>query len=183
MSEKESVILNPKSVTAGQFEFTSIRLPTSEGQYVSPYAKEHVVLQSIELQAERGSIPLLARCEDSHLEDIRLEEAPYSSSSEVRDQFLAQLDEITTTNMPQIERITPPKSLAELSQFRKIGQTQKESPEPRTVEISDDTTLQLLDTITSLPSDFKHDLLNYLKVVEEKYSELEQKEAQLRQPN
>lgn len=42
MSEKESVILNPKSVTAGQFEFTSIRLPTSEGQYVSPYAKEHV---------------------------------------------------------------------------------------------------------------------------------------------
>ena len=57
------------------------------------------------------------------------------------------------------------------------------APEPRTVEISDDTTLQLLDTITSLPSDFKHDLLNYLKVVEEKYSELEQKEAQLRQPN
>ena len=48
MSEKESVILNPKSVTAGQFEFTSIRLPASEGQYVSLYAKEHVyrVLQS-----------------------------------------------------------------------------------------------------------------------------------------
>lgn len=42
MSEKESVILNPKSVTAGQFEFTSIRLPASEGQYVSPYAKDHV---------------------------------------------------------------------------------------------------------------------------------------------
>ena len=42
MSEKESAILNPKSVTAGQFEFTSIRLSSSEGQFISSYAKEHV---------------------------------------------------------------------------------------------------------------------------------------------
>lgn len=42
MSEKESVVLNPKSVTAGQFEFTSIRLPLSDGQDISSYAKEHV---------------------------------------------------------------------------------------------------------------------------------------------
>lgn len=55
------------------------------------------------------------------------------------------------------------------------------SPESRAVEISDDTTLQLLDTITSLPPEFRQDLLNYLKVVEEKYNELEQKEAQLHQ--
>ena len=42
MNEKESALLAPKSITSGQFEFTSIRLPNTEVQDISSYAQDHV---------------------------------------------------------------------------------------------------------------------------------------------
>lgn len=44
MNEKESGLLTPKSITSGQFEFTSIRLPNTEVQDISGCAQNHVYM-------------------------------------------------------------------------------------------------------------------------------------------
>ena len=43
--------------------------------------------------------------------------------------------------------------------------------------------VQLLATLTELPSEFRQNLLNYLKAVDEKFKDVERKEAQLRESN
>ena len=76
--------------------------------------------------------------------------------------------------------VTVPKTLAELSQYHLSDSQRKSAGFPGNMNTDDLTLLQLLNTISKLPSSFRQPLLNLLKVVEEKYEEAVDNETKWR---
>ncbi|KNB43151.1 hypothetical protein JH06_3049 [Blastocystis sp. subtype 4] len=162
-----------------------------EGKEFSHIPKSHILLKSIEIQTEKGPIPLLLRGDETISDKmVETKDDDETMLKSFYEELFEQSTHGTKSQTTPDTGVTVPKTLAELSQYHLSDSQRKSAGFPGNMNTDDLTllqyffsvsfTLRLLNTISKLPSSFRQPLLNLLKVVEEKYEEAVDNETKWR---
>ncbi|KAK8794038.1 hypothetical protein WA171_003165 [Blastocystis sp. BT1] len=179
--DMDSLSKHDKSVVVGEFEFSSIPMSSLEGKEFSHIPKSHILLKSIEIQTEKGPIPLLLRGDETISDKmVETKDDDETMLKSFYEELFEQSTHGTKSQTTPDTGVTVPKTLAELSQYHLSDSQRKSAGFPGNMNTDDLTLLQLLNTISKLPSSFRQPLLNLLKVVEEKYEEAVDNETKWR---
>ncbi|KAK8795066.1 hypothetical protein WA588_003917, partial [Blastocystis sp. NMH] len=169
-----------KTVVVGDFEFSSIQLSSLEGKELSQTSQVYPVLKSIEVQTDKGFVPLFIRVDDASTEKVT-EPTDAKEDSDLLKSFYEELSEQPSSTMqPSVPYQKAPKSLAELSHYHQFDSKKSIQSTSLPKHGDDLTTVQLFDIISKFPNSFRQPLLNLLRVVEDKYEEYLETESQLR---